>query len=155
MLASELLHRPGQTTDSVCGAASHSTDRGGGSKHSFQSQALLQFDRMYSWFAAHSPLAAQAAQSDSDGVASGATARVNNIYHELQQHSLHPRSPLRPRIGAPLGDFTAFRNERNIGSELSPPHDHDLNAIAERCIGAHSTRRYFLLNNKAVNRVRS
>ena len=132
---------------------------GGGSKHSFQSQALLQFDRMYSWFAAHSPLAAQAAQSDSDGVASGATARVNNIITNFNSTVFHPRSPLRPRIGAPLGDFTAFRNERNIGSELSPPHDHDLNAIAERflcfCIGAHSTRRYFLLNNKAVNRVRS
>ena len=87
-MASELLHRPGQTTDSVCGATSHSTDRGGGSKHSFQSQALLQFDRMYSWFAAHSPLAAQAAQSDSDGVASG-TARVNNIPECAKDNARH------------------------------------------------------------------
>ena len=38
------------------------------------------------------------------------------------------------------GDFTAFRNEGSIGSELSPPHDHDLNAIAERCIGVISQK---------------
>ena len=38
------------------------------------------------------------------------------------------------------GDFTTFRNEGSIGSELSPPHDHDLNAIAERCIGVISQK---------------
>ena len=108
-----------QTTDSVCGAASHSTDRGGGSKHSFQSQALLQFDRMYySWFAAHSPLAAQAAQSDSDGVASG-TARVNNILGGcvrggVRQAALR-RAPAVVRHRAGVHPLRAGQETRSIG----------------------------------------